>query len=321
MSDAVRRIADAVLYEGYLLWPYRRSAPKNQQRFNFGCVMPPTWSAEHPDEGSQIATQLLIDGTEAPQVSVTLRFLQVVHRQITDQHGDPVDALTIDGETHLSWDEATEREISGTGRFTIAAGARTESLGQAAITHAWQMLSGDVSAEIERLGPSRHRLSIVVHNTTPGAAWREAGPGTDGALRTVALNTTFCSAHLVLRATRGAFVSPLDAGAATACHHERLWPVLVGDAPDQTTVLAAAIMLDEYPQVAPESPGDLFDGGEVDQLLTLNILGMTDIEKAEMRASDPRARAILERTEAMTASDLMRLHGTFRDTIANRGMR
>ena len=32
----VERVANAVLYEGYMLYPYRRSAVKNQQRFNFG---------------------------------------------------------------------------------------------------------------------------------------------------------------------------------------------------------------------------------------------------------------------------------------------
>ena len=58
---------------------------------------------------------------------------------------------------------------------------------------------------------------------------------------------------------------------------------------------------------------DMFDGAEIDGLLRLSILSMTDEEKAEMRAADPRAREILERTEAMTPEELMRLHGTVRD--------
>src|SRR5262245_52316748 len=49
------------------------------------------------------------------------------------------------------------------------------------------------------------------------------------------------------------------------------------------------------------------------QLLLLNILMLTDEEKAEMRASDARAQEILERTEALTAEDFMRLHGTIRE--------
>jgi hypothetical protein len=77
-------------------------------------------------------------------------------------------------------------------------------------------------------------------------------------------------------------------------------------------MLASPIILEDYPRIAPESPGDLFDGGEIDQLLVLNVLALTDAEQAEMRASDPRARELLDRCGALTAADLRRLHGTFR---------
>jgi hydrogenase maturation protease len=89
--------------------------------------------------------------------------------------------------------------------------------------------------------------------------------------------------------------------------------VPVGEPGDRTTMLASPIILEDHPRIAPESPGDLFDGGEIDQLLVLNILSLTDEEKAEMRASDPRAREILERTEALTPAEIMRLHGTIRE--------
>jgi hypothetical protein len=83
--------------------------------------------------------------------------------------------------------------------------------------------------------------------------------------------------------------------------------VLVGEGRD--VVLASPIILEDHPRIAPESPGDLFDGGEIDGLLALNILALTDEEKAEMRDTDPRARAILERTEALTREQLLRLSG------------
>jgi hypothetical protein len=89
--------------------------------------------------------------------------------------------------------------------------------------------------------------------------------------------------------------------------------VLVGEAGATDTLLSSPIILEDHPRIAPESPGDLFDGGEIDQMLVLNILSLTDEEKAEMRASDPRTRAILERTEALTPEDIARLHGTIRD--------
>ena len=118
----------------------------------------------------------------------------------------------------------------------------------------------------------------------------------------------------MLRCDAGAFVSQADPpaalrDAAAACRSDGLWPVLV----DDRTVLASPIILEDRPRIAPESPGDLFDGGEIDQLLVLNILSMTDEEKAEMRATDPRAREILDRTEALTHEELMRLHGAVRE--------
>jgi hypothetical protein len=84
-------------------------------------------------------------------------------------------------------------------------------------------------------------------------------------------------------------------------------------------LLFSPIILYDYPQVAPESPGNLFDGGEMDELLTLSIMTMTDEEKEEMRKTDPRTREILERTENLSAEELMNLHGTMRSFRSLRG--
>ena len=84
-------------------------------------------------------------------------------------------------------------------------------------------------------------------------------------------------------------------------------------------MLSSPIILYDYPKIAPESPGDLFDGGEMDQLLTLSILTLTDEEKEEMRATDPRAREILDRSESLTAEDIMGLHGAVRGFQTLRG--
>jgi hypothetical protein len=122
----------------------------------------------------------------------------------------------------------------------------------------------------------------------------------------------------VLRAARGEFVSLTDPperlrDAASACRNEGTWPVLVGEQHERDTVLSSPIILEDHPRVAPESPGDLFDGGEIDQMLVLNILSLTDAERADMRDADPRTREILERTEALTEDELMRLHGAIRE--------
>jgi hypothetical protein len=160
---------------------------------------------------------------------------------------------------------------------------------------------GRVDASTQELRTGLHRLSVAIENTS---SW-------DGADRNEAMRHTLASAHAVLTVDGGAFLSALDP--PEPLRQDALWPVLVGPDGDRGTMLASPIVLPDYPQVAPESPGDFFDGCEIDQLLVLNILALTDEEKREVRAGDPRARAILDRTEAMSPEDLMRLHGTWRE--------
>ena len=282
MADPVRDIAVTVLYEGYILWPYRRSALKNSQRWTFGGVYPPAWNAAHPDDRAAVQAQVLLEGD--PWVDVSVRFLHVVRRQ--------VDELVVDG--LVSWDEAAEREL-GPGPFEIEAGQSEEP----GIVRSWQDLRGCVDVETKQLD-GLHRVTVRISNSTP------CEPGT----REEALAHTLCSCHAVLHAPAGAFVSATE---AADCANEGLWPVLVGEPPDRSTMLSSPIILEDYPRVAPESPGDLFDGGEIDQMLVLNILSLTDDEKEEMRATDPKAREILERTEALTPEQLMRLNGAIRE--------
>ncbi|HET6551711.1 MAG TPA: hypothetical protein VFG79_24805 [Solirubrobacter sp.] len=292
MTDPVAAIARAVLYEGYVLWPYRRSATKNRQRWTFGGVHPAGWSREHPDDRCAIHAQCLLEGADA-ELDVVVRFLQVVRRQ-PFAGGEPVDEL--DGV--LAWDEAREREVRA--RFRIAAGQDVEAVAGGEIVRSWEPLSGDVRVRREPLG-ALQRITVEVANTTEWA----------GGDREAALRRTLASTHIVLRSRAGAFLSVTDPPpGAPACANEGVWPVLVGD---EHTMLASPIILPDFPQIAPESPGDLFDGCEIDQLLILNVLGLTDAERAEARASDPRAREIVDRCAALGVEDLMRLHGVLRE--------
>ena len=294
--DAVRRIADAVLYEGYILWPYRKSALKNQQRIGFGTL--------HPAGFNQ--TECLVEVRERASVDVTVRFLQVVERQLW-RGGTPVDELEVGGELHQSWEEAVEREfhfvfdMRSTTRVPVEveAGMTGEELGDGcSVQRSWRALHGGVEMSAERLRPGLLRLRVRTENHSPAADFR--------------------SAHTVLVARGGAFVSLTDPppelrAEGEACENVGLWPVLAGEEGDRSTVLASPIILPDHPRIAPESPGDLFDATEIDQMLVLNILSLTDEEKREMRSADPRAREILERTESLSEEELMRLHGTIRE--------
>ncbi len=329
MTDPVRAIADAVLYEGYVLWPYRRSALKNAQRWTFGGVYPRAHHAGRApgDDPCVMQTQCLLEATGEARVSVDVRFLQVVRRQALDRDGRPADALAdaASGERVLSWDEAAEREVAlpptplcelvGGERLEIAidAGRAQEQLGDGTLSRSWEPLRGGVELRAERLEPALHALTVRIENDTP---W--AGGG-----RAELMRRTLCSTHTAVEAEGGAFVSLTDppawlAAPAAACENLGTWPVLVGERPARDRLLSSPIVLADYPRVAPESPGDLFDGGEIDQLLILNVLALTDAEKDELRATDARVRSLLERTEALTPEQLMALHGTIRELQVRR---
>ena len=322
-TDPVRAIADAVLYEGYVLWPYSRSALKNQRRWTFGGVYPAAHAREHPDDPSLMRTDCLLEAPADARVDVCVRFLQVVRRAVLEEAPGgqrPVDELVVDGERYLAWEEAVEREITlAAGEHTtidIPAGAVREDVRDArgrrrgTIVRCWRRLQGAVRSAIAPVEDGVLRVVVEVANTTPCSGVTRS--------RARALERTFCSTHTVLRCRDGAFVSMTDPPAhlrapAAECENVGTWPVLAGEEGDRATVLSSPIILEDHPRVAPESPGDLFDGGEIDQLLTLSILTLTDEERAQMRAADPRTREILERTERLTPEQLMQLHGRLSD--------
>ncbi|MDX6710880.1 MAG: hypothetical protein QOH96_1896, partial [Blastocatellia bacterium] len=123
--------------------------------------------------------------------------------------------------------------------------------------------------------------------------------------------------HTILSVREGEFVSLLDppdecCEAAALCQNTGTYPVLVGEDGARDCILSSPIILYDYPQIAPESAGELFDGTEIDEILTLRIMTLTDEEKHEMRGADERARQILERTEMLPAEQLIKMHGAMR---------
>jgi len=335
-GDLVDRIAETVLYEGYLLYPYRRSALKNQARWTFGGVYPRPYSeATGGDDPWLMQTQCLVTGDGDTALEIKVRFLHVADRRIVEQVNGvprPVKALRVGERVYRPWEEALEREVSTQcslgdlahdGRrveICVPAGQSEEPLTDlegnvvGAILREWQTVQGALEIAAEPLGEPGHRLTVRIVNTGP---W-------NGEARSAVLRRTMVSTHTILRVSGGEFISLLEPPAAyqTAaqeCENIKTWPVLVGDPGERHTLLSSPIILYDYPQVSPETPGDLFDGTEIDELLRFSILTLTDEEKQEMRESDERGRAILERTEALTPDDLLRLHGVVRSLQYVRG--
>lgn len=330
-DDPVRAVARAVLYEGYLLWPYRRSALKNRQRWTFGGVLPRGWcAARRCGDRWWLRCECLLEGARDAELDVELHFLHVVRRRVaraTPSGRIFVDALEAGDRRILAWDEATEREVRVAGLpadavrrvpFAVPAGEAEETLAAApaagappapvgVVVRSWHALRGVLAVRPQRLARDVVRLRVSVANTTP---WREGD-------RDAALRRSLVSSHLVLRARRGRFVSQTDPPGALRAHADHcrnvgVWPVLAGAEGARDTVLAAPIILPDHPRIAPESPGDGFDASEIEQLLVLGVLAMGEAERREMAASDPRAREILERTRALSPEALRRLHGAVR---------
>ncbi|MCI0460122.1 MAG: hypothetical protein L0Z62_24485, partial [Gemmataceae bacterium] len=240
-------------------------------------------------------------------LDVQLRFLQLLQRETSG---------TAEGSLFPAWQEGVEREVtpaanrlgelvSGPHRtdFSFLSHAEPEPIVQ-------HPLEGFVEVSAESIGEQLFRVTVRIGNVTP---LHEAATKN----RDQALLGSLVSTHTVLGVRGGEFISLLDPGEpysaqAAACHNVGTWPVLVGAAGQRDLMLSAPIILYDYPQIAPESPGDLFDGTEIEELLTLRVLTLTDQEKQEMSTVDEWVRTLLARTETVAREQLRSLHGTMR---------
>jgi hypothetical protein len=329
--DAVGEVADAVLYEGYLLYPYRASAQKNQLRWQFGVLAPRDW-AERNGEGWYSRTECLLEPGSDPELGtvlrVRLRFLRLRHRQV--QCAGPtgyqdVDQLTVAGQLHLSWDEGIAEIVDAV--LPIPGERHTVEVRLAGETSD-EWLTDEQDRTVGRLRRRTWPVQALISITTSPL------PGPYGALRLsvqventasrpdvardVALRHSLLGAHSILALSGGQFLSQADPpewarAAAAECVNEHTWPALAGDDPARPRLmLSSPIILSDFPEIAPESPNELYDGTENDEILTLRTMTLTDAEKREARATDPRAAALLDAVDGMPPEILERLHGVIR---------
>ncbi|MBB6417918.1 hypothetical protein [Streptomyces sp. AK010] len=328
-------VADAVLYEGYLLYPYRRSSTKNRVRWQFGVLFPRDWvEADGPvtpgvsgsaDSWYQRTECLLrVRQPDSARVRVRVRYLQMQRKQV-EEAGRPVESLRgDDGTVHLTFDEALPREceieapldelLLGGRTVTVsaAAGEDAEPLpdGTGRVVRSREEIRAETTVTAERLSDDLCRIRVRTTNTAPAPPPRTP--------RDEALRRALIATHTLIGGDGVEFVSLIDPPAdlealVRACRNEFTFPVLGGEAGDTGPVLLSApIILPDHPQVAPESPGDLHDAAEIDEILTLRTMLLTDEEKREARATDPRAAAILDRVDTMPQEVFERLHGAVR---------
>ncbi len=317
--ERARKVADAVLYEGYVLYPYRASSAKNQIRWQFGVVAPREHCAVETGERSSMVTEVLVEGAR-PVVDLKLRFLRVQTRTVHDASGAAVASLEVDGHRWTSWDEAVEEELDvealGLGErvvpFALEPVRFVEDLGAAGhvVRERWP-IAAQVKVTGERLdGPyPLVKFRVEVANVTP---WSAPGAPRDDVVR-----RSLTAVHTLLAVHHGRFLSLIDypefaTAAVASCVNEGTWPVLIGDEGERSVVLSSPITLYDYPEIAPESEGDMFDSTEIDEILALRVLTLTDEEKHEARGTDERAAAIIDRVDAMPPELFDKLHGAVR---------
>jgi hypothetical protein len=277
----VEDIASAVLYEGYLLYPYRPSAIKNKQRWNFGVLYPREYAEKQfGADAWKMQAECLAIAHPAATLEVRVRFL------------------------HLDPQGAVERELD------LPPLELSELVAHPACL---DFVEASVELEATEVAAGVFRIRVVIINTSDHAA----STRDDALLYSLVSTHTILNIQGAISTQRAEFVSLLEPpehlrDLASACENVGAWPVLVGEQGQRDTMLSSPIILYDYPQIAPESPGALFDGTEIDEILTLRIMTLTDEEKLEIAQGDERARQILERTESMPREQFMKLHGVLR---------
>lgn len=337
------QIVEATLYEGYILYPYRASSKKNRrERFTLGRVYPESFSkAQDGREPCVMQTECLARLLgPAATLSVNARFLQPMAREIgalrkpisklngVEPEFEIVPELHVSGELYQTWHEAVEREVIApqiqiTGdnewsdQFRFFASRELEPLREkeaivGVAIRRQEKIEGEFSIATHPVGDGIFKITVRLMN-------QSALPPEQLDDENALLLRLFASTHVMLCVNDAELISQSDppAGlkaASASCVNVGAWPVLVGDESrdERDVMLSSPIILYDYPKIAPESAGSLFDGTEIDEMLTLRILTMTDDEKHEMRCVDEQARRLLERTEALPKDRLLKMHGTLR---------
>jgi hypothetical protein len=269
-------VARAVLFEGYMLYPYRTSALKNREPSLLGVLRP---GAVAPSAGCAV----LVIGQPNARIDAQLHFL-------------------------VSSDSAVEAAAPCAIPFDIdpAEGERVVAFEARGVTGTVTFRSTPVTDRV-------CELELRITNTTTPAA----SPNDTGAARSRAMR----SAQLLLSARAGTFATPREhpsalAAAAAECRSDGLWPIFLGEPGRRDIVLCSPMILDDHPQIAPESAGDLFDATEIDELLTLRVRTLARDERDEIARGDPRVRAIVDRADALADAELADMHGAARPPAA-----
>jgi hypothetical protein len=281
-TDAMAR---AVLYEGYMLYPYRRSSLKNQHRWMFGTLYPTGYEeVVRGTERDRMHIESLLAGDRP--VNGRLRFLHVAV-----DHGGECKEQSFDFEIAVS-------DSQQKWPFSFPPAKSDNSCDP--------RIKVKISCARKQIDRDLVKLVVEVANDSQF----------HGSDRDAALSHSLLSCQVMLMTHGASFVSLVQPPeelreAAADCRNDGCYPVLLGEEVDHDVLLCSPIMLYDHPQIAPESASDFFDSTEMDEMLTLRLLTLSEGETQDV--TDQRARELLERTHATAREQLMKTHGAVRN--------
>lgn len=306
----LEQLTRALLYEGYALFPYKRTATKNMKPVPFGVVYPQHYNFHHAEAHSHLQTECIVKGNADLEMEIKVRFLHLriknllerVENGVVDERDEngfhAVESLQSGDENYVSGWEAIEREIAS-GNVSISKlvqhgmECRIEFPEAEESRFLHNSANESVGKQIIRLSPlvglmtisarpidgweNFFKITVKVINTT-----RVKNPNT--ASRNEIFKQSFLSTHTILRASGGEFISvfaPEEQWQAVVaqCQNINTWPVLVDQ--DNSTMLSSPIIIYDHPQMAPQSTGDLFDSTEIEEALLLHVAVLSEAEKKD----------------------------------------
>jgi hypothetical protein len=321
MPDQLEQLIDALLYEGYALYPYTPGAAKNATPTPFGILYPPTYAAALPSTFERLELRCELQAPPEAVLSAEVRFLAAAGERheaaaqrvrLADVTVGVLAASSATGEPGQPGllDASGQPDVNG------AAGQPDRPDVNGASSQPGAQLEVEITEDAPRqlllalglgaheLGSGRYEVTLAVENRTRCA---------QGLDRSRALAHSLLSTHPILRVSGGRFSSPLEC----PCGSVNTFPVLASATDD--AVIGAAIVLPDHPQIAPESRGGMFDSTEIEEALLLHVRTLSDAEREEIERHDPRVREMVARAAAATPDDILALHGrmTLRDPMGS----
>jgi hypothetical protein len=338
-DSVLENLTRTLLYEGYSLYPYYRSAIKNQKPIPFGVIFPKDYNAHYEHSHSNMQSQNILTGNDDLTVAINVRFLHLRKTELfqknsnSDNNDDYAPAFSLDiyGNIYQAGWQTIERKIS-TGNLRVSELAHKSKIilfefdsmneGEIIFNEQKEVVAKTISSVAEIKGTIKikagkvkdskdaFRLTVSVTNLTPVT-------DAPGMTRDDAMLQSFLSTHIILHTGQGEFISHQDPPdewkkAIASCENLNTWPILIDKS--NSTLLSSPVILYDYPEINPLSSGDLFDSTEIEEALLLHVNLLSDEEKKRIGSNDKKLHAMLNKVSGLTPGDLAVYHSMMKES-------